>query len=116
MTNDETWDEDSDSLETDSETDVPLSQSIVIKIWLEPHDLNRTNGWRARLTHVPSGRVVHVQNLHEIVIFIIHVLEGMGAHLPLRWRLYRWLHNRFSSRAMFLRVSDTTVYERKTAR
>lgn len=110
MLNSDSWKSDSDPLDSSRQVGVPPPQSIIIKIWLETRDLDASTTWRGRLSHVPSGDVVYVRNLHEIVIFILQVLEGMGARLPFHWRLYRRLRNRFVSRTLCLSGSDTTLY------
>jgi len=67
-------------------------QSFIIKIWLEETaaEAGRVT-WRGHITHVPSGQRSYVQDLDDIVTFMIPYLEEMGVKFDLRWRAKRWL-------------------------
>jgi hypothetical protein len=68
------------------------THSFVIKIWLEePADELHKGRWRGHITHVPSGERRYLQNLKEIVAFIVPYLVSMGVRLEASWRLRSWL-------------------------
>ena len=58
------------------------SQPFFVRIWLE----EGANGahpatWRGHITHVPSGTRRYLQDLDEIVTFIMPYLEAIGIQL-----------------------------------
>jgi len=68
------------------------THSFIIKIWLEePADDLHKGRWRGHITHVPSGERRYLQNLREIVAFIVPYLVSMGVRLEASWRLRSWL-------------------------
>ena len=48
--------------------------------------------WHGYITHVYTGERRYVQNLDDIVIFIMSYLERNGVRLNTGWRLWRLLH------------------------
>jgi hypothetical protein len=70
-------------------------QSFIIKIWLEK--LNRESRlatWRGHITHVPSGQRSYVQDLDDIITFIVPFLWKMGIQLKWHWRVWHWFSRR----------------------
>jgi hypothetical protein len=66
---------------------------FIIRIYLE-ETLEEAGfaTWRGQICHVGDGRKERVQDLDDIVGFIVPYLEEMGARLSLSWRLKRWLN------------------------
>lgn len=59
------------------------THSFVIKVWLEETAVEAgTAVWRGRLTHVPSGRQQYLNNLSDILLFILPYLQDMGVQIP----------------------------------
>jgi len=59
---------------------------FVIKIWLEvTAKADRTAVWRGHITHVPSNKRLHFQDLGEIIHFIVPYMEQMGIEVDLPW-------------------------------
>lgn len=54
------------------------THSFVIRIWLE-ETLQETPWptWRGHITHVPSGRRRYLQDLNELIAFILPYIEEM---------------------------------------
>lgn len=65
---------------------------FIVKIWLEEtaQEAGRAT-WRGHITHVPSGRRRYLQDLGDILAFIIPYLESMGVRIKKRWRVAEWL-------------------------
>lgn len=63
-----------------------LIQSFVIKIWLE-ETVDETGRalWRGHITHIPSKRRVYLEELNEVILFIIPYLEQMGIEVDHAW-------------------------------
>ena len=60
-----------------SETSI---QSFVIRFWLEePGGQVNEALWRGHITHVPSRRRVHLNDLEQIIRFIIPYLQDRGS-------------------------------------
>ena len=56
------------------------THSFIVKIWLEETAEEAGQAlWRGHVTHVPSGERRYLQDLNEIVAFIVPYLEAMGA-------------------------------------
>ncbi|MCB0208139.1 MAG: hypothetical protein KDJ52_02340 [Anaerolineae bacterium] len=57
-------------------------QSFVIKIWLE-ETVSETGQtlWRGHITHIPSKQRIYIDQLSEIIHFIIPYLEQMGINI-----------------------------------
>lgn len=68
------------------------THSFIIKIWREEASItgNRVF-WRGHITHVPDGKRRYLDDLDEIVAFIMPYLSMMGVHLPFLWRVKRRL-------------------------
>jgi hypothetical protein len=65
---------------------------FIIKIWLEESaGVAGRARWRGHITHVPSGERRYMEDVDEIVAFIVPYLESMGVEMGLRWRILRWL-------------------------
>ena len=58
------------------------THSFIIKVWLEEisEDID-TGVWRGQITHVLSGQHRYVKSLQEMISFMEHYFEGMGATL-----------------------------------
>jgi len=58
------------------------THSFIIKVWLEEisEDID-TGVWRGQITHVLSGQHRYVKSLHEMISFMEHYFEEMGATL-----------------------------------
>jgi hypothetical protein len=68
------------------------SHSFIVKIWREEAaEETERAAWRGHITHVPSGERRYVKDLDGIVAFVVPYLEHLGANIPIRWRLRRWL-------------------------
>ena len=68
-----------DSLET-------TFQSFVIKIWLEETAEEAGKAvWRGHITHISSKRRVYLDELSEVIRFIIPYLEQMGIEADGDW-------------------------------
>jgi hypothetical protein len=75
------------------------SHPFVVRIWLEETaDEAGQASWRGHITHVPSGTRRYLQDLEDIIYFILPYLEGMGVTPDSRLRLKRWLRS-MSSRS-----------------
>lgn len=60
----------------------PETHSFIIKVWLEETaDADRPVAWRGHITHVPDGVRHYTQSLNDIVGFIAHYLNEMGADI-----------------------------------
>jgi len=69
-----------------------LGASFIIRIWLE--ETVQEAGvakWRGHITHVPSGKRRYIEELDEIVTFIVPYLGEMGVRLQKHWRVQHWL-------------------------
>lgn len=47
--------------------------------------------WRGQIIHVPSGNKGHLEELDDVVAFIIPYLEAMGVRFGIYSRVRRWL-------------------------
>lgn len=74
-----------------SEPELPAPESFVLKVWLVQDGLDMRPAWHGRLTHIPTGRRIHVRSLLQVMWFIAEYLDAMGARMPFIWRAYRWL-------------------------
>ena len=65
---------------------------FIIKLWLEEtaEETSRAT-WRGHITHVPSGERRYLQELDEIITFIIPYLEQMGVETQRPRKVKRWL-------------------------
>ena len=65
---------------------------FIVKIWLEEtaQEAGRAT-WRGHITHVPSGRRRYLQDLGDILGFVIPYLEDMGVQIRKRWRVAKRL-------------------------
>ena len=58
------------------------THSFIIKVWLEEiSDEVDAGVWRGQITHVLSGQHRYVKSLHEMISFMEHYFEEMGATL-----------------------------------
>ena len=78
------------------ETDVgciqPDTHSFIVKVWLTEHRQEGGRvGWRARITHVPSGECHHFDKMRDIGVFLNPYLYQLGVRPTLGWRMRRWL-------------------------
>ena len=59
---------------------------FVIYIWLEGSGENdKAAMWRGHITHVPTSQRLYVQDLKEIIQFIVPYLGQMGIEVTLPW-------------------------------
>jgi hypothetical protein len=73
------------------ETGETKSHAFVIKIWPEESgEVAGQTSWRGRITHVPSGSMSPLQELHEITDFITPYLATLGVKPTIRERVTRW--------------------------
>ena len=64
------------------------THSFIVKIWLEePTDDNHKGKWRGHITHVPGGERRYLENLGEILAFIVPYLMSMGVRPDVLWKL-----------------------------
>ena len=58
---------------------------FILKIWLEegPEE-NEPAKWRGYIIHVPSGARRYIDNLDDVLNFIIPYLERMGVYVSQR--------------------------------
>jgi len=54
-------------------------QSFVIKIWLE-ETATETNRylWRGHITHIPSRQRVYIEELNQVIRFMVPYMKQMG--------------------------------------
>lgn len=71
------------------------THSFIIKIWLEEtaEEASRAT-WRGNITHVPSGERRYVEDLDEIIVFIMPYLDRMGVKFGVQWWVRQWLKQR----------------------
>jgi hypothetical protein len=70
----------------------PATHSFIVRIWLEETVQQAGHAvWRGQITHVPGGEHRYLQELEEILDFIIPYLETMDVRLGMRWRVRQWL-------------------------
>jgi hypothetical protein len=68
------------------------THSFIVKIWLEETAEEAGHAtWRGHITHVPSGERRYVEDLQDIITFIVPYLEKLGVKFGLGWRLKREL-------------------------
>ena len=73
------------------ETSEPLSQSFIVKVWVEEHAEGNSQGvWHGHITHVFSGKRRYFKDLDEIRDFIQPFLGEMGVHIETGGRWRRW--------------------------
>jgi hypothetical protein len=74
--------------------DVPESRthSFIVRVWSEriAAGSNRII-WRGHITHVPSGKRRHLQDMDDVAFFMAPYLHEMGVRLPTLWRVRQWL-------------------------
>jgi hypothetical protein len=72
------------------------THSFIIKIWLEEsaEEAGRAR-WRGHITHVPGGERRYVEDLHQVLLFMMSYLGRMGIKFGLYWRVRQWLNQRF---------------------
>ncbi len=65
---------------------------FIVKIWLEEtaEEAGRAT-WRGYIIHIPSGKQRYLQDLDDILIFIVPYLEEMGVQLKKGWWGRQWL-------------------------
>src|SRR5947207_65926 len=69
----------------------PISQSFIIKVWVEEHSNAGSPGrWRGHITDVSSGERRYLKDLDEILDFIAPRLEDIGVKLGIGWRVKHW--------------------------
>ncbi len=81
----------------DSDLDLPefATHSFIVKIWLEGNgNSDRPVTWRGHITHVPSGQRRYLQNLSELIDFMVPYLEQINARIDAYWRMRRWVKRR----------------------
>jgi len=67
------------------------SHAFVIKIWPEQAGQEADQAiWHGRITHVPSGNMSALHELHEITDFISPYLATLGVKPSIRERVTRW--------------------------
>ena len=82
MPSDET--QDKSGMESLEATNHPF----VVRIWLEESaEEARRATWRGHITHVPSGDKRYLQDLNDIIDFVMPYLREMGVEDPILWRL-----------------------------
>jgi len=75
-----------------SNPDEALTQSFIVKIWLEERAPGKSGArWRGHVTHVPGGERVHVKSLREITLCISEHLQEMGVKVEFSWRFWAWI-------------------------
>jgi hypothetical protein len=75
-----------------SNPDEALTQSFIVKVWLEERPPGKAGArWRGHVTHVPGGERVHVKSLQEITVYISRFLRGMGVKVGFSWRFWAWI-------------------------
>ena len=58
------------------------THSFIVRIWLEPRELKGASPeWRGEIEHVANGKRRGLKDLDEIIPFIAHFLEEIGAKL-----------------------------------
>ena len=68
------------------------THSFIVKIWIEETAEEAEQAlWRGHITHVFTKKRCYVQELDEILIFIMPYLEEMGVTVPLWWQVKQWL-------------------------
>ena len=71
---------------------VDLNHSFIIKLWLEETAEEAEQAlWRGHITHVPSGKRSYLRTLDAIPTFIAPYVGSLGAPLPQRGRILRWV-------------------------
>jgi hypothetical protein len=83
-------DRDADDLSMDSIE--ATSHPFILRIWLEEPaaGIHRAK-WRGHITHVPSGERAYIEDLDQILEFIIPYLRDMGVSVGGFHRLRCWL-------------------------
>ena len=56
----------------------PHVHSFVIRVWQEKVDEDDSIHWRGHITHVPGGERIYVQELVDILDFVVPYIESMG--------------------------------------
>jgi hypothetical protein len=72
----------------------PNTHSFIVKIWLE--ETAEEAGlarWRGHITHVPSGKRRHLEDLRDVRSFIAPYLESMNVRLGFFAKVRQWLHH-----------------------
>jgi len=65
---------------------------FMVKIWVEERADGKTKAkWRGYITHIPSGARQYVEDLNEIIQFILPYLEQMGVRPGFSWQTVDWM-------------------------
>jgi len=73
----------------------PQTHSFIIKIWLE--DSREEAGkarWRGQITHVPDGHRKYIEELSDVIFFLLPYMRSMNVDLGFRWKLWEWIFRR----------------------
>jgi len=55
------------------------THTFILRVWLEPREIDgAADEWRGLVRHVGSGRQRYLNNLNQIIAFIIPYLKKMG--------------------------------------
>ena len=74
------------------EDPLPNTHSFVVRIWPKRvEDPERDTSWRGTVTHVDTGRRLHLKRLVEVPEFIAPYIVEAGGTLDLRTRLCLWM-------------------------
>lgn len=65
---------------------------FMVKIWVEERADGKTKAkWRGYITHIPSSARQYVEDLNEIIQFILPYLEQMGIRPDFGWQIVNWM-------------------------
>lgn len=83
----------SDDIDLLGNTDTSVPQSIIMRIWIEPHNENEPLNWHGHMTLIESEERIYVKSLREVTHFLATYLHQAGARLPLLWQIRFWLQS-----------------------
>lgn len=67
------------------------THSFVLRLWREEGAVRGGQPfWRGTITHLPGSERQTVQQLSEIIAFVVPYLEQLGLRVAIGWRLQRW--------------------------
>lgn len=72
------------------------THSFVVRVWreetTEPGDHVI---WRGHITHVSTHQKRYLQDLEEIIFFMLPYLQQMGVEVSWTWRIWQWWHRQW---------------------
>jgi hypothetical protein len=71
------------------------THTFIITLWLEEQASGAEGArWRGHITHVLGGERRYIEDLGNIVTFIVPYLNRMGVRPPFCWQIRSWLEQR----------------------